>query len=412
MTPALCLAASLLAAGPAAPGSAAGDWPGWRGPEGSGVSSESGLPERWSITENVRWKAALPGRGVSGPAIARGKVFLTASSGARGERLHVLAFDAPAGKKLWERVLRSTGSTQCHPKTAMAAPTPAADGERVAALFATSDLFCFDHQGVLLWYRALALDHPGITNQVGMAASPIIAGGAVVAPQETVGESFLAAFDLETGADRWRAPRFRDLNWVTPLLLRRAGREEVLLQSRREITAYDARTGERRWSHEAELNAIPSPIAGEGRVFLPAQEVIALDPPAAEGEAPRVAWKAPRLRSSTASPLLYEGKVYSISSAGILACAGSRDGEVQWQERLPGPFAASPVAGDGKVYCVNEAGLTAVVNARAEPRVIAKNELGEPVLASPAISGGALYIRTDRALYAIGSAAAREPARE
>ena len=326
MTSALCLAAALLLSPP----SLAGDWPGWRGPEGTGVSPETGLPERWSAAENVRWKADLPGRGVSGPAIARGKVFLTASSGARGERLHVLALEAATGKRLWERVLRSTGSTQCHPKTAMAAPTPAVDGERVAALFATSDLFCFDHQGVLLWYRALALDHPGITNQVGMAASPIIAAGAVMVPQETVGDSFLSAIDLESGADRWRAPRFNDLNWVTPLILRRGGREEVLLQSRREATAYDARTGERVWSHEAELHAIPSPVAGDGRVFLTAPEIIALDPPAAAGEAPRVAWKAQRLRPSTSSPLVYEGKVYSISSAGILACAGAKDGEVLW----------------------------------------------------------------------------------
>ena len=109
----------------------ASDWPGWRGADGSGVSAETGLPDRWGASENIRWKADLPGRGVSSPVISRGRAYITACTGASQDRLHILCFDALSGKLLWERQLWATGLTQCHPKTSMAAPTPAADGERV-----------------------------------------------------------------------------------------------------------------------------------------------------------------------------------------------------------------------------------------------------------------------------------------
>jgi len=150
---------------------AAGDWPQYHGPRGSAVSDETGIATTWSETENIRWKADLPGRGLSNPVIAGGRVYLTASSRPQESRLHVLCFDLRSGKKLWERQFWSTGNTGCHPKTCMAAPTPATDGERVCALFATGDLTCLDKDGGLLWYRSLVGDYPTVSNQVGMAAS-------------------------------------------------------------------------------------------------------------------------------------------------------------------------------------------------------------------------------------------------
>ena len=126
------------------------DWPGWRGTEASGVSPEAGLPGRLRDPEELRFKVPLPGRGVSSPIVSRGRLYLTAASGARGDRLHLLAFEAVSGRKLWERQLAATGSTQCHPKTSMAAPTPAAGNGLVYALFASADLACFDDQGIIV----------------------------------------------------------------------------------------------------------------------------------------------------------------------------------------------------------------------------------------------------------------------
>src|SRR5579875_3980237 len=137
----------------------AGDWPQFRGPGGTAVSEEKGLPVKWSTTENVRWKAELPGRGVSSPVLAGGRVYVSAASTYRERRLHVLCFDAAKGEKLWERQFAATGGTMCHPKTSMAAPTPVTDGRHVYALFATGDLAAFTRDGDLLWYRALQRDY-------------------------------------------------------------------------------------------------------------------------------------------------------------------------------------------------------------------------------------------------------------
>src|SRR5262245_4402795 len=165
----------------------AGDWTQFRGNGAAGVSDETGLPSTWSETENIRWKAELPGRGLSNPVIAGGRVYVTACSGQEQARLHVLCFDVRTGKKLWERQFWATGNTGCHPKTNMAAPTPVTDGERVYALFATADLACLDKNGDLLWYRSLVSDYPTLSNQVGMAASPVLCKDVLIVPMENVG---------------------------------------------------------------------------------------------------------------------------------------------------------------------------------------------------------------------------------
>ena len=385
---------------------AAADWPGWRGPGGSGVSDEKGLPSRWSESENVRWKAELPGRGLSSPVIAGGKVYVTASSGVKQDRLHVLSFDAVTGRKLWERQLWATGDTQCHPKTSMAAPTPASDGARVYALFATCDFAAYDAAGRLAWYRSLTRDYPDLSNQVGMAASPVLWEDLLVIALDTDSAAFVVAVDTATGANRWKTERPRGINWTTPVFFRRGSRAEVVVQSGRGLTAYEPRTGEVRWVHEAGLDPIASPVAGGEVLFAPGGNISAILP-AAGDEGPRVLWTSPRIKASTASPLHYESRLYAIASAGILACADAATGDVLWQERLQGPFSASPVLGDGKLYCVNEEGVTAVVDLRAENRVVAKNPLGEEILASPAISGGSIFFRSDRHLHAIGGGSAQ-----
>jgi outer membrane protein assembly factor BamB len=388
------------------------DWPQFRGPGGTATSRERGLPTHWGSGENVRWKAELPGRGLSSPVVARGRVYVTACTGPRQERLHVLCLDAATGKRLWERRLHATGNTLCHPKTDMAAPTPATDGERVYALFATGDLACFSAAGDLLWYRALARDYPRLSNQVGMAASPVLWKGLLLLPLETADASFALAVGKLTGRNRWKVARPQEINWVTPLLIRNGDREEVLFQSSREVTAYDPASGRKLWTYPGEgvfpNPSVPSPAAGDGLVVLAGG--VALRP--GEGEAaPAVAWKARKLRPAYASPLYYRGRVYAVNNTAIvLNCFDGESGKLLWGQRVEGPFAASPVAADGKVYLVNEAGVTTVFRADGDrPEVLGRNELGEEVLATPALSGGAIFLRSQRHLYCIaaGTEAAR-----
>jgi outer membrane protein assembly factor BamB len=390
--------------------STAADWPQFRGPGGTGVSPETGLPSSWGPADHIRWKAELPGRGVSSPIVAGGRVYVTSCSGYQQRRLHVLCFDAATGMKRWERQFQATGNTFCHPKTCMAAPTPVSDGERVYAMFATGDLACLDRDGNLLWYRSLVRDYRDITNQVGLAASPILWQNLLIVPMENVGESFAAGLDKLTGQNCWKVERPRDINWPTPLLLERAGRTEVLFEAPQELAAYDAANGRKLWNYTGEgMTGVPSLVAAEGLIVLSGG--VALQPPlgslSAQKKAPkaepRVVWHSLKLRPAYASPLYYQGLLYAINNSGILLnCADLQTGRVIWQQRVKGPFSASPVAADNKIYLVNEDGLTTVLRPGKGPAILSTNPLGEPMLATPAIADGAIYLRSDRKLYCVG----------
>jgi outer membrane protein assembly factor BamB len=382
----------------------AGEWTQFRGPNGAAVSTETGLPVKWDKNTNIRWTAELPGRGVSCPVVAGGKVFLTANDGPDQQRLLVLCFDAKTGKKLWQRSTWATGGTACHPKTCMAAPTPVTDGKAVYALFATADLVAYDADGNLLWYRSLTGDYPSITNQVGMASSPILAAGLLVVPMENAGESFLAGIDLKTGQNRWKTDRPRDINWVTPALRQHKDRHEVIFQGTQEIVAYDLQTGARSWSfaQDNSMGTIPSPVVGEkNEVLAPGKEMVALKP-GANGESPEVLWKSSKLKSgSFATPLCYRGKIYALNTTGVVLCGDAANGKVLWEERCKGPISASPVAADGRIYIVSEKGTTTVLNAESGKEEAA-NDLGDEFLATPAMADGCIFLRSDKKLYCVG----------
>jgi outer membrane protein assembly factor BamB len=384
----------------------AGDWPQFRGRGGEAVSDEKNLPVKWSTTENVRWKAELPGRGVSSPVIADGRVYVTAASAYRERRLHLLCFDAATGEKKWERQIEATGSTMCHPKTSMAAPTPVTDGKSVYALFATGDLAAFSRDGDLLWYRALARDYPDISNQVGMAASPVLAGDTLLVPLENAGDSFAIGVDVKTGRNRWKVPRRRDVNWVTPIVTRFQGKTAALFQTSGEITAYDVSSGEMLWSYKStNLGSVPSPAVLDDLVIVPGNpSSLALR--LSEGGKPEVVWKSRKLAAAYASPVVYQGRIYAMTGIGV-ACLDAATGEEIWRERLGHGFSASPVIADGKLYVAKEEGDTSVVQLGEKPKILANNALKEPLLATPAIANGAIYLRTDKHLYCIAAKEAK-----
>jgi outer membrane protein assembly factor BamB len=380
----------------------AADWTGFRGPEGRSVSTEQNLPTEWSATTGLKWKVDLPGRGLSNPVISEGRIYVTACTGYRERRLHILCFEQATGKKLWERQFSATGQTGCHPMTNMAAPTPVTDGKNVYALFATADLIALDREGNLQWVRSLVGDYPTVTNQVGMASSPVLAGGLLVVPMQNGGESFLAGIDLKSGENVWKKERPRDINWVTPLATKVAGKEAVIFHGKNDITAYEPATGKELWTFPAEGAAtIPSSTEGDGMLFVPGSQFLAMKP-SKPTETPEVVWRSARMSLGYTSPIYHQGKVYGVTRTGVV-CLNSATGELLWQQRIEGPFAGSPILADGKLYAVNQEGTTTVLDIRGEkPKIVATNTLADTILATPAVADGNIYLRSDKALYCIG----------
>ncbi len=380
----------------------AADWPQFRGPNATGVSTEKNLPSEWSRDKGIKWRTELPARGVSCPVVAGGKVYVTCSSGKRDDRLHVLCFDAATGKQQWHRQLQATGGTACHPKSCMAANTPVADETGVYVLFATADLAAFDADGTLRWYRSLVGDYPTITNQVGMAASPILVKDKLIVPMDNAGESFLAAVDTKYGKNVWKVERKREINWVTPLVREAGSKTEVLFAGTDGLIAYDAVDGAKRWQFKGGSGAIPTAALKGESLYVPVSGVSKFSLGDA-GVKEKPEWSTKQLQTGYSSPLVYRGKVFTTSSQGLITCADAKTGKVLYSERAKGAFSASPIGADGKVYCLNEAGACTVLNADSnEFDLLAVNDLKEGTLGTPAISEGLIIIRTDKALYGIG----------
>jgi outer membrane protein assembly factor BamB len=390
------------------------DWLQFRGNDTTGVAAEAKLPLTWGkkadgdkdgLGENIAWRAALPGRGVSGPIVVDGKVIVTASSGFKHDRLHVLAFDVVSGKLAWERQFWATGRTLCHPTSSVAAPTPASDGKSIFAFYSSNDLVCLDLDGNLKWFRGLGYDFPTAANDVGMAASPVVVGETVVVQVENKGDSFAAGLDTATGEDRWRVDRDHAMNWTSPGVLRgKTSKDDlVLLQSPSHLSAHRPRTGEVAWTYAAGCSIIPSVLGTEGVVYLPSNGLTALRPGAQPGSQVEVLWSEAKMAPSSSSPVFYDGRMYVINGASVLTCAEAADGKVLWRLRLSGKFWATPTVAGGLVYCVNDQGLSQVVKPGEQGELVAENDLGEPILGSPALADGAIYFRSDAHLWKIAT---------
>jgi outer membrane protein assembly factor BamB len=395
------------------PAAAAANWPGWRGPSHDGVSPETHLPTHWSATENVRWKAELPGAGVSAPVVWGECVFVTASDGRLGDRLHLLCLHRDTGKELWHvRFFGSATSEGQFAPGGMAVPTPATDGRRVFALFGTGDLVCVDADGRPLWLRSLAQEYGPFRNRWGMAASPLLVGDLLVAQVDYPGGSYLLGVDAATGANRWRTKRDASVNWSSPLPVQVGKQTQIVTAGTYALRGYAADTGAELWSVRGlVMQCIPTPAAAGGRLVAAGGRdgtalAIRLDAEArGDLTTTHVAWKA-RCGANIPSPLVLDGLCYFVEDAGFAVCVRADSGRKVWRERLGGGrYSASPVAGDGKVYFAGESGQVTVVRAGPTFEVLARNDVGESVVASPALAQGCLFLRGDKHLYCIGEPA-------
>jgi outer membrane protein assembly factor BamB len=385
-------------------GAAVAEWRQFRGSSASGVATGEAVPKTFDTKKNVAWKAALPGRGVSSPVIVGGRVFVTASSGDRQDQLHVLAFDAATGRKLWQRNFWATGPTFSHPKTCMAAPTPACDGKRLVALFATNDLVCLDLNGNVQWLRSLYEENPGATDGRGLASSPLISGGTVVVHAENQNLSFAVGIDVRTGVNRWKTDRPRELCWTSPILVpgSKPGLDLVLLQGSTRLSAIEPESGREVWKIERGNDPIASSALAGQVLFVPGEKGLAAYQ--LQGDRPpKFLWEQLKLNSSMTSPVVVGDRVYAVRN-NILASGDVKTGKVKGQLRLKGAFSSSPVAAGGVLYCFNEGGAAHVIQPGAgESTLLQSCELKETILSTPALGDGAMYVRSDKHLWKIAA---------
>ena len=383
---------------------ASGDWLQFRGNSSNSDAGNMAAPTEWSLEsgENVAWSAQLPGRGPASPIVVQDRVIVTCSSGGRQQKLHVLALDARNGKRIWHRQFWATGRTECHPTSANAAPTPASDGQLIVALFSSCDLVCLDLDGNLQWYRGLALDYPKAGNDVGMSSSPLIVGDTVVAQIEAQGDSFVEGVDKTTGETIWRLQRPTESNWCSPTVMRdpASGNEQLILQSGGEVAAHSPESGATIWKHNAEMNSIASASPAGALILVPANGLTALhwSPTSTQ---PEVAWRENRLAAATASPVVHRNRIYVVNRGGVVVCADLTTGEILWRKRLDGSYWATPVAMGNQFYAANDKGQVTVIDLANEGQVLAENQLNERIQATPAVSGDAIYFRSDGHLWKI-----------
>ncbi len=406
----------------AAAATSAGDWPTWRGPNGDGHSPDTGFPLRWSATENVLWKAALPGPGNSTPIVTGSRVFVSCA-GNSGHLRSLICFQRDTGARLWQQDVEYAGEEPSHPNNPYCSSSPVTDGERVIVWHGSAGVRAYDVDGTQLWSHDLGpFDHIW-----GNASSPVIYGDLVILNAGPGLHAFLVALDKRTGAEVWR----RDLpgmasqkadefcgSWSTPVVASIGGRDLLLVIVPLRLYALDPLTGHDIWYCDG-LGPVSyaSPLPSEDVIIAmsgyhgPAIGV----QPGGQGDvtATHRHWihlDAPPQR--VGSGVLVNGYAYILNEPGIAWCLEAVTGEVLWKHRLStGPSWSSMCYADGRLYVNNMEGTTFVlepVNPDApECTVLAKNELGEPMRASLAFSQGRIFLRTLERLYCVGN---REPA--
>ena len=387
----------------------ADDWPGWRGPERSGHSRETGLPTHWNAT-SVVWKTALPGVGQSSPVIWGDRIFLTAAL-EKGKKRIVLCVDRNKGDIIWQQEAWSGVPEKSHAMNGWASATCAIDGERVVAFFGKGGLHCYSVDGKKLWSRDLGM-FPG---PWGTSACPLLVGDLVIQNCDSTGSAFLVAVNKNTGNDVWKTPRPNPQKggWSSPVLMDAGKRKEIVLNGEDFVIGYDPAAGQELWKCQTfNGRGEPTVAPGTGLVFvingLPGDIYAVKLGGTGDVTKSHLVWHTPRKgKRDQPSPILVGNYLLAADMEGVTTCYDGVTGKVLWKERLRGSFTASPIATGGLVYFLSEAGTTSVLEPGPTFKLVAENSLGasgEIFRASLAASNGQIFARSQTHLYCIGKA--------
>jgi outer membrane protein assembly factor BamB len=434
------LPAAILLAVPAL----GGDWPQFRGPSASGIGDGTRPPLHWDATRNtnVLWITEIPGLADSSPVVWGDQVFVTTAisndpkqtfrlglfgdtdsvNDSSPHEWRVLALDRKTGKILWDQTAhRGIPKTKRHPKSSQASPSPATNGKVVVAYFGSEGLYAYSAAGKLLWSKDLGLQNAGWffdpDSEWGAGSSPVIYNNMVIVQCDRQKDSFIAAYSLDDGKELWRTARAEIPTWGTPTIVEGKDRVEIATNGAKAIRGYDAGTGKELWTMgpNSEITCT-TPVAANGLIFVtagypPVQPIYAIkvgsngDLRLKQGQesSDAIAWSKQRGGVYLPSPIVYGDQLYTVGNNGVLTAYDAKTGNRIYQQRVGegGAFTASPVAAAGKLYIANEDGDVFVVKAGPQYELLAKNTIGEPVLATPAFAGDMLIVRSAKHLFAI-----------
>jgi outer membrane protein assembly factor BamB len=422
-------------------------WPSFRGVNASGIAEGFPTATEWNVetNRNVRWKTPIPGLAHSSPIVWGDRLFVATAISSKEKpelkiglygsgdpaddsTLHewkVYCLDKKTGKILWERTAhKGVPRLKRHTKATQANSTMATDGRNLVAFFGSEGVFCYDMQGGLRWKKDLGKLHSGPYNapdlEWGFASSPILYKDRVLIQCDVLKGGFIAALDLKDGAERWRTTRRDVATWSTPTLVEVEGRTQLIVNGWKHIGGYDIETGKETWWMEGGGDIpVPTPVVADGLIYInnahgrmspiyavkaTAKGDISLTSDQTAND--HIAWSEPRNGAYMQTPLVYGDLVYSCRDNGVINCYEAKTGQVVYKERLGTGrtgFSASPVAADGKVYFTSEEGDIFVVKAGREFKVVSQNPMGEICMATPAISEGVLFFRTQGHVIAVAN---------
>jgi outer membrane protein assembly factor BamB len=396
----------------AAAAPAGDDWPQFRGPTGQGVSDAAGLPLNWSESQNIAWKTPLSGKGWSSPVVLGRQIWMTAARD-EGHSLRAICVDRDSGKIEHDvEVFHIEQPVHVNAKNSHASPTPVIELGRVYVHFGTMGTACLatDTAKTLWTNQDLKLNH-----LEGPGSSPILYRGLLIVHCDGSDAQYVVALDKLTGKIVWKTDRSgepddrvdRRKSFCTPLVINFHGHDQLISPAAGQILAYNPATGEELWKIKYNgYSIVPRPLYGHGLIFfstgydVPQYWAIR---PGDHGDltSSNVAWTLTAQAPLNPSPVLVGDALYIVSDRGVATCLEAESGRQRWRHRLGGDYWASPIAADGRIYFFSESGATTVIQPGSEYKELAVNHLDDAVMATPAVAGHALFIRTVTSLYRI-----------
>jgi outer membrane protein assembly factor BamB len=406
----------------------ADNWAHWRGPTGNGVSLAGNPPTRWSDTENVKWKVAIPGKSSGSPVVWNDRVFVVTAApvtaapenAGRGNgalprlQFMVMCFNRADGTLRWKNIAtEATPHQETHSTNGFASASPCTDGEHVYAHFGSRGLYCYTMDGKLVWKRD-DFGKMDTRNSFGEGSSPTIAGDKILVPWDHEGQSYLYALDKTTGRTIWQTPRDEPTCWATPLVVENGDQSQVIMNGQNNARSYDLETGKELWRCGGQTERPAATPVFDGKlVFVTSgfrgsyMGAFRLDGKGDIEGTSNVAWSLDRDTPDVASPLLSDGRLYFYKGkSGLLTCIDASTGKVLYPaSRIDGVNStyASPIAAGGYVYLTDRNGTTVVIEDSPSLKVVAKNSVGETVDATPAPVDDELFIRGEQHLFCIAN---------